>query len=163
VAVAFVVLLAGCARPVAPAPLKAPAGLGFFVGTWELRGEDPSTGKRFEMEYVIRPVLGGAWLEGHGASEALGVEVRDYWGYDGVTGEIVRVILQSDGVLGTVRSRGWQGDTLVLEGDARQKPAPVHVRETIRREGPAKFTATWEAEANGKWVTYSVEKLRRLP
>jgi hypothetical protein len=65
-------------------------------------------------------------------------------------------------VLGTVRSRGWQGDTLVLEGVARQKPAPVHVRETIRRESDAAFTATWEAEVDGKWVTYSVEQLRRL-
>lgn len=136
-------------------------GLAFFAGTWELRGEDPASGTRFEMRYVVRPVLGGTWLEGRGAAAALGVEVRDVWGRDAATGEIVRTIHQSNGAYGTVRARGWDGDTLVLEGEVHLPGGVVPVRETIRRTGDDRFEAVWEARKDGAWVTYSIERLTR--
>ena len=155
------VIVSGCGGA-AREPAKAVVeddGLAFFVGTWDLRGEDPGSGVKFEMRYVVRRV--GERLEGSGTAAALGVEVHDAWERDRATGEIVRTIRQSNGAHGAVRSRGWRGDTLVLAGEVRSPGGVVPVRETIRRTGADSFDAVWESQQDGAWVAYSVEKLTR--
>ena len=171
VRVLVLVIVMGCgggaAQRATPAKAKAEAvevqvaELAFFAGTWELRGEDPGSGKRFEMRYVVTPVLGGAWLEGRGAAAALGLEVRDVWGLDAATGEIVRTIHQSNGAWGTVRARAWEGDTLLLVGEVHLPGGAMPVRETIRRTGGDSFEAVWEMQKDDAWVAYSVERLTR--
>ena len=74
---------------------------------------------------------------------------------------VVRTIFDSAKTFGTVRSKGWQGDTLVLEGDAVSAQGRVTVRETIQRKGPDEFHAVWEAKTGDTWSAYSVETLRR--
>jgi hypothetical protein len=39
------------------------------------------------------PSLDGARLAGSGESEEQGIKVRDYWGPDPITGDVVRIIL----------------------------------------------------------------------
>ena len=136
------------------------AQLGYFVGTWNADVRDPTSGKTFTLAYSVQPDLGGAWLVGRGTSPA-GLEVRDHWGIDGETGEVVRVVFDSQGTWGVVKSRGWEGDTLRLEGEARARGAVLRVRETLSREGPNRFRAVWEAFQDGAWVAYSVETLER--
>ena len=135
--------------------------LDYFVGHWIAEAKDPSTGKTFTLDYRIEPALRGQWYVGTGSAAALGLEIHDLWGKDAVTGEIVRTIFDSAKTFGTVRSKGWQGDTLVLEGDAVSAQGRVTVRETIQRKGPDEFHAVWEAKTGDTWSAYSVETLRR--
>ncbi len=163
-------LLAACgggAPAAAPAAREAPAPrsklpeLDYFIGTWTIAAKNPATGQAFTMRYVIEPALGGAWLSGHGVARELGVEVRDYWGRDPAGGGLVRIILQSDGTVATVRARGWEGDVLVLEGEVKSGGTAGLVRETITRRGRARFDAVWEAKGEAGWAPYSVERITR--
>lgn len=147
-----------------PRPLQASdEALRFFAGRWLATARDPGTGRSFTLRYEVTPVLGGAWLSGAGESPELGIQVRDMWGRDPATGEIVRVIFQGDGTHGTVRSPGWRGDTLRFEGEVQAGDGVQRVRETITRLGPDEFDALWEAMIDGSWTPYSDEHLVRQP
>lgn len=135
--------------------------LDYFVGTWRAEAHNPSTGKRFELDYRVEPALRGRWYIGTGHAPALDLEIHDLWGKDPVSGEIVRMIFDSQQTVGTVRSLGWTGDELVLEGEAATRAGLLIVRETITRRGPDELHAVWEARIGQTWTTYSVETLRR--
>ena len=137
------------------------ADLQYLVGSWTATGEDPGTGSTFTMPYRVEPVLGGNRLSGSATAPDLGLEIRDLWGRDPATGEIVRTIFQSNGNYGTVRSPGWDGDVLRLEGEVSSKDGLVRVRETITRVAPSEFRAVWEALLDGKWTVYSIERVTR--
>ena len=83
------------------------------------------------------------------------------WGVDPASGDILRFVFDSSGVYGIVRSRGWEGDRLVLEGEAHPKSGPSKVRETITRVGPNRFDAVWETLRGGTWHPYSIEQVTR--
>jgi hypothetical protein len=150
------------AVPAAPQPRPHLAPVSYFIGAWTADAKNPATGQTFTLSYAITPSVDGAWLDGAGRAEALGITVSDRWGIDGPTGDIVRVMFDSSGLWGVVRSRGWDGDRLVLEGDANVPGAGVvRVRETITKVSPTEFGAVWESFANGVWTAYSVERLTR--
>jgi hypothetical protein len=155
--------MVGCAtmQPAKPHPKGAVPELDYFVGRWHAEAKNPSNGKTFALEYSVEPALHGRWYVGTGHAAALDLEIHDLWGKDAVTGEIVRTIFDSAQTFGTVRSRGWQADVLVLEGDASTAEGRVTVRETITRKGPDEFHAVWEARVGDTWSAYSVETLRR--
>ena len=157
---ALALVLSGCATT-APARLQPPAPLVFFTGCWHASAEDPSTKQRFTLRYCVEPALAGAFSFGRGVSTELGLEVHDVWGVDALTGEVTRTLFDSNGTQGQVRSKGWDGDTLVLEGEGRGRDGATRVRETIVRSGPDAFRATWEAFVDGRWAAYSVETLTR--
>jgi len=144
----------------APGPSVAP--LAPMVGAWRVDGKNPETGAPFELDYRITPMLDGAWLRGVGSAPRLGLHIEDVWGKDPRTGEIVRVLFDSLGTFATVRSKGWVGPALVLEGEATGadgKSEPV--RETLTRVSEDELRAVWESRSGGAWKTYSVETLRR--
>ena len=141
----------------------APEGLGYFVGDWSASARDPGDGSTVVVSYKVAPALDGAWLAGEAESADLSLRSRDVWGRDPATGEVMRTIFDKSGVYGVVRSRGWEGDRLVLEGEARSKGGTIRVRETISRVGPGEFTAVWEALRDGVWTTYSIERVTRRP
>lgn len=146
---------------VPPAAQVTAEGLGYFVGAWTGTGKDPGTGESFNLVYRVEPALGGSWIAGYGESPEIDLKARDMWGRDPRTGEIMRVIFDGSGSYATIRSPGSTGDTLVLEGESQLKRGPVRVRETIRRLGPGEFEAVWELLQDGKWTTYSVERMKR--
>jgi hypothetical protein len=135
--------------------------LSFFIGNWLARAEDPSSGRTFSIRYRVELTLDGQWLSGSGESPEMGVKVHDLWGHDPVTGEVLRVIFDSQGTFGMVRSNGWKGEVLVFEGEARGREGAVPVRETITRLGPSQFKAVWEARSETGWAPYSIEHLER--
>jgi hypothetical protein len=149
------------AAPRPPPPALKVEALAFFVGTWHAAAEEPTSGRKFAMRYRLEPVLGGAWLEGTGDAPEIDLHVRDYWGRDPVSGELVRLVVQSDRTWGLVRGGGWDGDVLRFEGTARSPLGETAVRETINRLGPDEFRAVWEANLDGEWKAYSVERLVR--
>jgi hypothetical protein len=156
----------GCALDGRQGAMPAPPGqvpeLDFFVGQWRARMEDPGTGKKLELRYSLQPGVGGRWYVGTGRIASEGLELQDLWGRDPVSGELVRSLFDSTGVFGTVRSKGWEGEKLVFEGEASSAQGRVAVRETIVRAGPDTFTAVWEALQDGEWKAYSVEQLERV-
>lgn len=74
----------------------------------------------------------------------------------------MRVLFDSRGTHGTVRSKGWNGDTLVLRGEARGKGGVRVVRETITKLGQVECKAVWEARSETGWEPYSIEHLTRV-
>lgn len=134
----------------------------YFLGSWKAKAKDPRTGQKHTLPYTVEPVLDGAWLAGSGESVETGVKMHDLWGHDPVSGEILRVIFDSRGTYATVRSQGWDGDKLVLEGNSRGEKGEIRVRETITRLSSSEFKAVWEAYLDQDWITYSVETVSRL-
>lgn len=160
----LVVSLTACIRPVVPPATHVSerlTDLAFFAGNWSAAVEDPRNGERSTLTYRVEPVLNGEWLAGYGHSPELKLTMRDMWGRDPISREIFRTIFDSQGIYGVVRSAGWNGDVLVLEGEARTDQGAVPVRETITRTGPSTFRAVWEMRTGDAWVTYSIEELTR--
>jgi hypothetical protein len=154
--------MVGCATMQQPPDSKGPLPeLAYFVGKWRAEAKNPQTGQTFALEYSVAPALKGHWYVGTGIAPELGLEIHDLWGKDPVSGEIVRTVFDSAQTFGTVRSRGWQGDVLVLEGEASTTQGRVTVRETITRKGPDEFHAVWEMRVGEAWSAYSIETLRR--
>jgi hypothetical protein len=135
--------------------------LRYLVGCWEAQVENPASVQKLRLKYTVEPTLDGRWLTGFGTSPDVPVSIRDMWGRNAITGEIVRGMFDSQGTYGIVRSPGWAGDTLILEGDANASVGVVRVRETISRVGPDEFRAVWEALQRGTWTAYSIERLVR--
>ena len=158
---ASVALLAPPVAHAQPAVAAASDGLDYLVGRWSASVVDPTTGETVEVDYRVEPTSGGAWLTGTGVARDGSLNARDIWGRDPLTKEIIRVVFDGSGALGTIRSPGWQGERLVLEGDVRSSGGTVRVRETLTRMGPNRFKAVWEAQRDGAWSAYSVETLVR--
>ena len=159
-------MVAGCAaKDGGQATLKAPTGqvqeLDYFVGTWLAIATDPSNGSELRVRYTVRPAVGGKWYLGAARGISTPDESHDVWGKDPLSKEIVRTIFDASGVYAVVRSKGWSGDTLILEGEGWTAQGPIKVRETIVRVSRDEFKAVWEALRDGKWVPYSDEKVTR--
>lgn len=135
--------------------------LNYFVGRWDVVSKDPTSGEVVQVAYTIEKTPGGAWLAGASASRDGALNARDMWGRDPLTGEVIRVIFDGGGTFATVRSQGWAGEKLVLEGEARSKGGTVRVRETISRVSSERFEAIWEAHRDGAWSVYAVETVTR--
>ena len=135
----------------------APASLRYFVGDWTARAENPATKQAFTLRYTV--VARDGALAGRGSSPELGLDLEDSWRIE--DGVIVRTITDSSGVHAVVRGTGWDGSSLRLEGEAKTASGTFRIRETIVREGPRSFTATWEADRGAGWAAYSVERLTR--
>lgn len=148
-------------RSTAPPGQNVPQPLQYFVGDWLVTARDPSTNEVITITYKVEPSMGGRWLAGNGESADLSVRARDFWGVDPASGAIMRFVFDSSGAYGIVRSRGWEGERLVLEGEALSRGGPTRVRETITRIGPNRFEAVWEALQDGAWRAYSIEQVTR--
>jgi hypothetical protein len=145
------------------ARLAHPPMLDYIVGRWEVEATDPKTGQVEKIGYEVQRFVGSAWVSGNAQSADPGFAAKDVWGHDPLTGEVIRIVFDSSGTYAIVRSPGWKEDgTLVLEGDARSANGIVQVRETIRRISADEFHATWEAQRDGRWHAYSVERVKRL-
>jgi hypothetical protein len=138
-----------------------PEGVDYLVGRWVASAEDPATRETVLIDYAVERTAGGAWLAGSGKARDGSLNSRDMWGRDPLTREIIRVVFDGSGAFATIRSPGWEGDRLVLEGEVRSPGGTVRVRETITRQGRDRFRAVWEAYRNGAWVPYSIENLTR--
>ena len=154
-------LVASASTPKAGPETATSHELTYFAGRWHASSLDPQTGERLEITYVVEPTPGGAWFAGAGSTADGAFSARDMWGRDPRTGELMRVIFDASGAFATVRARAWNGDRLVLEGDALSDNGVVRVRETITRISADRFEAVWEAHLNGEWVVYAIETVTR--
>lgn len=157
----LIALVMGLQLALAGAAAAQPNDLTYFVGHWDVASRDPANGEVLRVDYTIQTTPGGSWLAGASVASDGSVNARDMWGRDPLTGEVIRVIFDGSGTFATVRSQGWAGEKLVLEGEARSKGGVVRVRETISRVSPHRFEARWEAYRDGAWSVYAVETVTR--
>jgi hypothetical protein len=136
--------------------------LRYLIGTWRVVSTGPGGGDELRVCYSIQPFVGDKWLSGVATSSASRVESKDVWGRDDASGQLFRTIFDASGTYAIVRSPGWNGETLVLNGDARSGGGTMQVRETIRRVSANEFKATWEALRGGKWGVYAIETATRV-
>jgi hypothetical protein len=153
--------VAALALAIGPQAAEQPKGLAFLIGTWNVVSVDPGGGEDLHVCYVVQPFVGDKWLSGSATSATPGIASKDVWGYDSASGELFRTIFDMSGTYAVVRSPGWRGDTLVLEGDARSTHGSLRVRESIQRLSADRFKATWQALRAGKWSTYAIETATR--
>ena len=137
--------------------------LRYLIGTWRVVSVDPAGKDELRVCYAIRPFVGDQWISGVATSATPGFGSKDVWGYDRSSGELMRTIFDASGTYAVVRSAGWKGDTLVLDGEARSTGGTMRVRETIRRVNDDEFKATWEALRGTTWEAYAVETATRVP
>lgn len=147
------------AAPVGSAETVRPTD--YFLGRWQVGAVDPATKVEDQLCYEVGKFVGDRWIAGFGWSADGKFQVRDVWGQDPLSGEVFRTVYDGGGTYAVVRSSGWAGDRLILEGDARSPGGVVRVRETITRIGPDQFNATWESRRDGEWSAYSIETVRR--
>lgn len=145
-----------------PPSSSSPDGYTYFTGQWRVTSRDAQGGNPVVVAYNVEPVLGGRWLAGSARSDDPTVASRDVWGRDPRSGEIVRTIFDVSGTWAVVRSPGWRGNMLILEGDATSSGGVLRVRETITRAGPNSFTAVWEARREQTWIPYALEQIERV-
>lgn len=158
--------LIAAAIALATSGVDEPGGSGeplrYLVGTWRVVSVDPAGGDDLHVCYSVQPFVGETWISGVATSVMPGFASKDVWGFDGASGELIRTIFDTSGTYAVVRSPGWKGDTLVLDGDARSAAGTIRVRETIRRLSENEFKATWEALRGGKWSSYAIETATRV-
>ena len=157
----MLLIVAALALAIGSETAEQPSRLAFLIGTWRVLSVDPAGGENLHVCYSVKPFVGDKWISGSATSATPGFGSRDVWGEDRASGELVRIIFDTSGTYAVVRSPGWRGDTLVLEGDARSMRGPLRVRETIRRLSADRFRATWDALRHGKWSTYAIETATR--
>ncbi len=144
-------------------PSRSAESLRYLIGTWRVVSTDPAGGGELRVCYSVQPFVGDEWISGVATSKTPGFGAKDVWGVDRASGELFRTIFDASGTYAIVRSPGWKGHTLVLDGDARSGGGTMRVRETIRRLNEREFSATWEALRGGKWSAYATETATRVP
>jgi hypothetical protein len=137
--------------------------LRYLVGTWHVVSVDAGGGEDLHVCYSVQPFVGEKWISGVAKSKTPGFGSKDVWGFDSASGELFRTIFDASGTYAVVRSAGWKGGTMTLNGDARSSGGTMPVRETIVRLSDNQFRATWEAQRGGKWAVYAVETATRTP
>ena len=142
-------------------PSQSGEPLGYLIGTWHVVSVDPTGGDELAVCYSVQPFVSDKWISGVATSKTPGFGAKDVWGYDRASAELIRTIFDRSGTYAVVRSSGWKGDTLVLEGDAHSAGGTMRVRETIRRVNENEFKATWEALRGGNWSAYAIETAKR--
>jgi hypothetical protein len=159
-AVAFVAALA-----VMPPGARADeplAPLQYFVGKWMIEGDTTVGGKPTHWRAPYDIVREGGWLVG--SATIFGNRIHDYWGWDGVKKDFVRIQLQSDGSRGEIHSPGWKGDTVAWTGEASGSDGDrTPIRTSQTRVSPDSFRVEWASFDGKQWKTYSRELLTRQP
>ena len=144
-----------------PAPQMREAA--WMIGSWNVSvaveevGGPPASGTS-----TIAPAFGGAWLEIRDTYPR-GAENLAYLGYSVVEGRWISVTV--DNLMNANRgtATAWTGDRIVFEGDFLILGEPVHLRQSIERQGPDAFNVVAEELVGGRWHRVAVRYYRRHP
>lgn len=126
----------------------------WMVGTWDLVATVQAGTEIRAPEHgtsVWSATLNGTWIEMHDSYPG-GTQDIGYVGYSPVTKHWTSIGLDSAGNAVVTHSAGWTGDAFVFEGDAIVVGEPVHLRQTITRNGADTITLTNEERlSDGSW------------
>lgn len=139
--------------------------LAFFEGSWRGVNEQDAAGEPAEVHFTLELDLGGDWLSGGfvvGTGAETELEGKHVWGYDPLAREFLSTFFDSTGLFGTLRSKGWDGETWTWEGQATTSEQTLPIRQTITRTGPDSIEVLWEARfEKDRWTQTSRETMER--
>jgi len=154
-----------------PKPAPEMSQLAYFAGTWACTGKTFQTpmGPEHPTEATVHSSLGlgGFWYLMHYDEKSTGVNptpihVAMYLGYDAAAKDFVLVGADSFGGSYSETSKGWSGDTLVLEGPAGGMGPNAKARDTFTKKSATELTHTGELQGpDGKWMKLDEETCRK--
>lgn len=151
-----------------PKPAPEMSQIEFFEGSWTCQGKinQSPMGPAGEMQSTadIKRELGGFWQAGAITATMQGMppmEGRFHATYDPASKQFVMMWVDSMGGWAQSTSSGWQGDTIVYEGDSHMGPHVMRSRDTFTRADPATMKHTWEAQMDGKWMPLGDETCKK--
>jgi Protein of unknown function (DUF1579) len=148
-----------------PPPAPEMATLKAFDGTFACTGESPASpfGPAHKTEGTVKggADLGGYWFilryeEKKTAANPQPVTAQLTWGYDGAQKKFIGNCIDSFGSICHETSAGWQGDTLVWEGEMMAGGQKMPVRDTFNRKGTT-IVHKGEMQSDGKWMVFDEE------
>lgn len=153
--------------PELPKPAPEMAALDYFVGDWACEGTmEPGPfgpGGKSTSTAKIRDDLGGFWQAGTIKANMPNMptfEGRFYTTYDTEAKEYAMLWVDSMGASSRSTSKGWQGDSIVYEGEMQMGAEKMLGRDTFTKAGDVMKHAM-DAQVEGKWVSMGVETCRR--
>ena len=169
--VAAAALMVAGAQPAAqtmPKPAPEMKSLAFFNGTWTCKGKAEKTPMTPEGALSgtvqIKNDLGGFWQTGTVKATMAGMgsmEGRFYTTYDPAAKRFLMFWGDSMGSWAQTASTGWQGDSIVFEGESTMPGQKAFkTRDTFSKGASGTMTHLWEAEMDGKWTKLGEETCR---
>ncbi len=159
-------------KPIAP-PKPAPemAQLAYFAGTWGCAGKlfPGPWGPEHPTEATVRATiaLDGFWYVVHYDEKKTGANPTPYstamfWGYDATEKVFVLRCQDSMGGYCSETSKGWSGDTFVLEGPVMGMGPKANGRDTFTRKSAAEMVHSGEMQGpDGKWMKMDEETCKK--
>lgn len=149
-----------------PPPAPEMAQFKTFDGTFACTGESPATpfGPAHKTEATVKggSDFGGYWFitrydEKKAAGNPHPVSAQMTWGYDGAQKKFIGSCIDSFGTVCHETSAGWQGDTMVWEGEAMGGGQKMGSRDTFTRKGTTTIVHKGEMQSEGKWILLDEE------
>ena len=141
--------------------------LDYFLGAWIEDSFNLLTRERSQFHYVLEQLdPHSVWYVQQNRRLSDSAGSRMFFGYDPLTKHLLQVILSVDGTLSTLRSKGWDGTSLVWRGEALVDGVKYLCRQTVTKTDSDSFQVTWEMQipppkGHGKWVRWIEETATR--
>jgi len=158
-AVLLLVASSGLAQQ-APKPAPEMSQLKYFAGSWTCSGDAPASifgpAHKTKTSIMIKSDLDGFWYAGMVAemkteSNTQPVKGMIHLGYDAKGKQYVMVWVDNFGSWATETSPGWQGDTMIWNGDQMGLGEKATSRDTFAKKSDTEFTHKFDLNMKGQW------------
>jgi Protein of unknown function (DUF1579) len=148
-----------------PPPAPEMAQLKPFDGMFSCTGQSPASpfGPAHKTQATVKggADFGGYWFivrydEKKTAENPQPLSAQLTWGYDGTQKRFVGTCIDAFGTSCNLTSAGWQGDTMVWEGESTMGGQKMGFRDTFTRKGTG-ILHKGEMQSEGKWVVLDEE------
>jgi hypothetical protein len=153
---------------VQPEPSLDPDQLDFFLGRWHGKGTFFATPwwseKPIEMTTEVTRELGDNWYltrtaELASADNPNPLTAIYIWGYDAASQQFVAYWFDSRGGRATQTSPGWEGDTLIFNGEMTSGGYTFPLRDTFVKHGDGAYHHLGEVALDEKWIPVDEEDM----
>jgi hypothetical protein len=151
-----------------PKPAPEMAQMTYFEGSWTCSGKmlESPMGPAGSMTSTaqIRKDLNGHFQTGTIKGTMANMppfEGRFHLTYDSGAKQFVMMWVDNMGGWSQSATSGWNGDSLVYEGETHMAGQTVKTRDTFTKSGAGSMKHSWEAQMNGKWMPLGEETCRK--
>jgi hypothetical protein len=155
--------------PAMPKPAAEMAQLKYFDGSWTCDGTmTPSPmgpGGKMTSTVKSHTDLGGFWQSGVVKSTGGGMpgafEGMFHMTYDPAAKGYTMLWVDNMGAWAHSTSKGWEGDTIVFEGESVMGGQKMMGRDTFTKAAAGSMKHTWEMQMEGKWTPAGDETCKK--